>query len=291
MEAGAGPTRNTLRTGPSAGGPDGGGPDRGGRRDKVVVRDVSKEFVVDVNGRPVPVPALDRISFTVRDGEFVAIIGRSGCGKTTLLRIIMGLEPPLAGHIEIDGRRVTGPGHDRGMVFQHAELLPWRTALGNVEFGLEVKGIPPQARRERALRYVELVGLRDAVDRRPYQLSGGMQQRAGMARALATDPEVLLMDEPFGELDAQTRETLQGELLRIHAQTRKTIVLVTHDVDEAVLLADRILILSPQPGRVREEVVVDLPRPRADPGGLRASSEFAARRHHVWRSLTAAPDG
>jgi NitT/TauT family transport system ATP-binding protein len=171
------------------------------------------------------------------------------------------------------------------MVFQHAELLPWRTALANVEFGLEVKGVPAWERRQTALQYLELVGLTRAIHLRPHQLSGGMQQRVGIARALAIDPEVLLMDEPFGELDAQTRETLQGELLRIHERTRKTMLFVTHDLDEAVLLADRVIVLSPHPGRVQEEVEIDLPRPRTDPERLRVSAEFMQKRYYIWTRL------
>src|SRR5438067_13280340 len=205
---------------------------------EVTLHDVSKQFVVHIEGKVHVVPALSRVSFSVRDGEIVSLIGPSGCGKTTALRIAMGLETASGGKVTVDGIEVKGCGHDRGMVFQHAELLPWLTALQNVMFGLEMKGVRGKTLRDTAMQYIELVGLKASWNRRPYQLSGGMQQRVGIARALAIDPAVLLMDEPFGALDAQTREDLQEVLLGIHARTRKTILFVTHDLDEAVLLAD-----------------------------------------------------
>src|SRR5438067_11095419 len=205
---------------------------------EVGLLDVSKRFTLRVDGKLQVIPALERVSFDVRDGEIVALIGPSGCGKTTLLRIAMGLETASEGCVTVDGVTVKGCGHDRGMVFQHAELLPWLTALQNVTFGLEMKGVRGKTLRDTAMQYIELVGLKASWNRRPYQLSGGMQQRVGIARALAIDPAVLLMDEPFGALDAQTREDLQEVLLGIHARTRKTILFVTHDLDEAVLLAD-----------------------------------------------------
>ncbi len=264
---------------------------RHGRPGKVVVKEVSKRFLTDAGSLVHGVEALDRVSFSVEEGEIVAITGPSGCGKTTLLRLIMGLERPSSGWIVVDGRSVNGPGSDRGMVFQHAELLPWRTALGNVEFGLEAKGLPAVERREKALHYLELMGLTRSIHLRPHQLSGGMQQRVGIARALAIDPEVLLMDEPFGELDAQTRETLQAELLRIHERTRRTMLFVTHDLDEAVLLADRVVVMSAHPGRVREEVVINLPRPRTDPVGLRGAEEFVRKRYYIWKRMKAEEGG
>jgi len=209
---------------------------------EVSLIDISKNFTLRVDGDVQNVQALDRLSFTVRDGEVVALIGPSGCGKTTALRIAMGLEAASSGRVTVDGTQIDGCGYDRGIVFQHAELLPWLTALKNVEFGLEMKGVRGATLRDTAVKYLTLVGLSDSLNRRPYQLSGGMQQRVGIARALAIDPKVLLMDEPFGALDAQTRETLQGELLQIHARTNKTILFVTHDLDEAVLLADRVVV-------------------------------------------------
>ena len=192
----------------------------------------------------------------------------------------------MGGSVTVDGREVKGCGHDRGMVFQHAELLPWLTALQNVMFGLEMKGMRGQILRDMAAQYLDLVGLKDSHHRRPYQLSGGMQQRVGIARALAIDPTVLLMDEPFGALDAQTREDLQEELLKIHERTRKTILFVTHDLDEAVLLADRAVVM--QHGRLQEIIPVPMPRPRTDLATLRGSRAFAATRYKIWQALHAA---
>ena len=252
---------------------------------EVSLIDVSKRFTLRIEGSEHSVRALDRLTFTVRDGEVVALIGPSGCGKTTALRIAMGLETASAGRVTVDGTQVHGCGYDRGMVFQHAELLPWLTALKNVEFGLEMKGMRGATLRDTAMRYLKLVGLGESMNRRPYQLSGGMQQRVGIARALAIDPKVLLMDEPFGALDAQTRETLQGELLEIHARTKKTILFVTHDLDEAVLLADRVVVM--QHGRLQEIVTVPLPRPRDDLAKIRGSDEFAQTRYHIWQALHA----
>ena len=252
---------------------------------EVSLIDVSKRFTLRIEGSEHTVRALDRLTFTVRDGEVVALIGPSGCGKTTALRIAMGLETASAGRVTVDGTQVHGCGYDRGMVFQHAELLPWLTALKNVEFGLEMKGMRGATLRDTAMRYLKLVGLGESMNRRPYQLSGGMQQRVGIARALAIDPKVLLMDEPFGALDAQTRETLQGELLEIHARTKKTILFVTHDLDEAVLLADRVVVM--QHGRLQEIVTVPLPRPRDDLAKIRGSDEFAQTRYHIWQALHA----
>src|SRR5580692_4128367 len=252
---------------------------------EVSLIDVSKRFVLRVGNAAQTVQALSRVSFTVRDGEIVALIGPSGCGKTTALRIAMGLESASVGRVMVDGREVKGCGHDRGMVFQHAELLPWLTAMQNVMFGLEMKGLRGAELRETAMRYLDLVGLADSRDRRPHQLSGGMKQRVGIARALAIDPAVLLMDEPFGALDAQTREGLQAELLDIHGRTGKTILFVTHDLDEAVLLADRVVVM--QHGRLQEIVTVPLSRPRGDLADIRGSDAFAQTRYHIWRALHA----
>ena len=245
--------------------------------------DVSKRFSLRVDGELHHVQALDRVSFKVADGEIVALIGPSGCGKTTALRVAMGLDLANGGRVTVDGREVHGCGHDRGMVFQHAELLPWLNARQNVMFGLQMKGMRGAALRETAEKYLELVGLTDSQNRRPHQLSGGMKQRVGIARALAIDPSVLLMDEPFGALDAQTRESMQAELLDIHARTRKTILFVTHDLDEAVLIADRIVVMKH--GRVAEIMTVPLKRPRPDLGLVRGTPEFAETRYKVWREL------
>jgi ABC-type nitrate/sulfonate/bicarbonate transport system ATPase subunit len=250
---------------------------------EVSLIDLTKHFAVRIGGAVQTVRALEKVNFTVRDGEIVALIGPSGCGKTTALRIAMGLEAATSGRVTVDGRAVTGCGYDRGMVFQQAELLPWLTALQNVMFGLEMKGMRGSVLHDTAMRHLKMVGLGDSWNRRPYQLSGGMQQRVGIARALAIDPKVLLMDEPFGALDAQTREGLQGELLELHARTGKTILFVTHDLDEAVLLADRVVVM--RDGRVRETVEVPLPRPRADTATVRGRPDFAETRYHIWRAV------
>src|ERR1700733_7557706 len=252
---------------------------------EVSLVDVSKRFTLRIGDEVQTVEALSRISFVVCDGEIVALIGPSGCGKTTALRVAMGLDPANAGRVTVDGREVKGCGHDRGMVFQHAELLPWLTAQQNVIFGLEMKGMRGAELRDTAEKYLDLVGLGASKNRRPHQLSGGMQQRVGIARALAIDPKVLLMDEPFGALDAQTRETMQEELLQIHGRTRKTILFVTHDLDEAVLIADRVVIMND--GRVQEIMTVPLQRPRPDLGIVRGTAEFADTRYRVWKALHA----
>ena len=254
---------------------------------EVTFLDVSKRFTLQVDGEVHLVRALDRVSFSVQDGEIVALIGPSGCGKTTALRVAMGLDAASGGRVTVDGHVVRGCGHDRGMVFQHAELLPWLSAIQNVMFALEMKGMRGKPLRETAEKYLELVGLSDSRNRRPHQLSGGMKQRVGIARALAIDPSVLLMDEPFGALDAQTRESLQAELLDIHGRTRKTVLFVTHDLDEAVLIADRIVVM--REGRVQEVMAVPLPRPRGDLGLIRGTPEFAETRYKVWRALHGAP--
>jgi NitT/TauT family transport system ATP-binding protein len=250
---------------------------------EVSLVDVSKSFDIRIDSKLHTVHALRRVGFTIHDGEIAVLIGPSGCGKTTALRIAMGLERATEGRVLVDGQEVRSCGYDRGMVFQHAELLPWLTALQNVMFGLEMKGMRGQELRETAMRYLDLVGLKSAWNRRPHQLSGGMKQRVGIARALAIDPKVLLMDEPFGALDAQTRESLQSELLDVHARTGKTIVFVTHDLDEAVLLADRVFVM--RDGVLQEIIEVQLPRPRGDLGELRGSSAFASARYRIWQAL------
>jgi len=202
------------------------------------------------------------ISFTVRDGEFVSIIGSSGCGKSTLLSIAGGLAEASGGSIYLDGRPVRGPGLDRGIVFQEFALFPWLTVLGNIKFGLRSKGVPPAEQDRLARKYVDLVGLTGFEDFHPYRLSGGMRQRVGLARALAIEPAALLMDEPFGALDAQTREAMQGALSDIWVKTRSTVLFITHDIREAIYLSDRILVLSGRPAQLSLELTVDLPRPR-----------------------------
>jgi NitT/TauT family transport system ATP-binding protein len=250
---------------------------------RVQLKNVSKTFDVRVGGSVQAMCALDNVSFDVAEGEIVALAGPSGCGKTTALRIIMGLETATSGSVVVGNKIVSGCGHDRGMVFQHAELLPWKTAIENIMFALAAKGVAKADLERTAFHYLDLVGLAEARDRRPHQLSGGMKQRVGIARALAIDPVVLLMDEPFGALDSQTRETLQMEVLAIHERTKKTVIFVTHDIDEAVLLADRVLVMWA--GQIREVVPVNLERPRRDIRAIRTNPEFIAKRSMIWEAL------
>lgn len=205
----------------------------------------------------------DDVSFTVRDGEFVSIIGSSGCGKSTLLGIVGGLAESSGGAVTLDGRPIRGPGLDRGIVFQEFALFPWLTVLGNIRFGLRSKGMPRAEQDEIARKYVKLVGLSGFETYHPYRLSGGMRQRVGLARALAIGPSALLMDEPFGALDAQTREAMQGALSEISSKTKSTILFITHDIREAIYLSDRILVLSGRPARVSLELSVEMSRPRS----------------------------
>ncbi len=228
--------------------------------------------------------AIQNVNLTIEKGEFISIVGPSGCGKSTLLDIIAGLAKPNAGEIYIDDKLITGPALDRGIVLQGYALFPWRTVRQNVEFGLEIKGVPKSQRKGISQEFIELVGLKDFEDRYPYELSGGMKQRVAIARALAYDPEVLLMDEPFAAVDAQTRETLQDELLRIWEETHKTVIFVTHSIEEAVLLADRVAIMSVNPGTIREVVKINLPRPRRA-GDVRTSADFNWTTHKVWELL------
>ena len=223
------------------------------------------------------------ISFAVADHEFVAMVGPSGCGKTTLLRLIAGIEKPDAGTIRVDGRKLAGPGPDRGFVFQQDSLFPWRTIWKNAVFGLEIGGRLDPAARERTRDLLQLVGLAGFERYYPNQVSGGMRQRVNLARALAINPEVLVMDEPFSALDAQTREVMQLELLRIWQQGRKTVLFITHQIDEAVFLADRIVVLGRRPGRVKEIIDVALERPRGL--AVKRTPEFAAYVERVWNLI------
>jgi len=206
--------------------------------------------------------ALGGIDLKVMDGEFVSIVGPSGCGKTTFLSVVDGLIPAGAGRILVDGRVVTKPGPDRAVVFQDASLLPWRTVLGNVRYGLECLKVGAREARERATHFINLVGLSGFEDHYPYELSGGMQQRVNLARALVVDPKILLMDEPFASLDAQTREVMQEELLQIWLKAKKTVLFVTHQIDEAIYLSDRVIVFSGRPGRVKQSIPVTIERPR-----------------------------
>jgi NitT/TauT family transport system ATP-binding protein len=230
------------------------------------------------------VVALSHVDLTVETGEFMVLVGPSGCGKSTLLELLSGLAEPSSGTILVDGKPIAGPGPDRGIVFQQYALFPWRTALGNVEFGLEAIGVSRAERAERARHFLALVGLSGFEHLYPHQLSGGMKQRIAIARSLSFDPDILLMDEPFAALDAQTRETLQDELLRIWEQTAKTILFITHGIDEAVYLGQRVAVMSTRPGRILD--IVDIPLgPRRGDDDLRSSPEFAELRHRVWTLL------
>jgi NitT/TauT family transport system ATP-binding protein len=209
-----------------------------------------------------PVTALERISLDVEDKEFSVIVGPSGCGKTSLLRLVAGLIEPTEGTISLDNARISGPGKDRGMVFQSYTLFPWLSVQGNVEFGLRIAGIPSIKRRETARRFIAEVGLNGFERLYPRQLSGGMMQRVALARALANDPAILLMDEPFGALDSQTRSLMQELLLEIWQASHKTVLFITHDIDESILLGDRVYVMTARPGRIKEMVEIALPRPR-----------------------------
>ena len=223
-----------------------------------------------------PVKALADISFTVRQDEFCSVLGHSGCGKTTLLNIIAGFDDATLGTIHLDGRPIGRPGWERAMIFQDYALFPWLTVLGNVAFGLEMKRVQGEARARLAQRQIELVGLSGFEHRYPHQLSGGMRQRVAIARALAVDPAVLLMDEPFAALDAQNRSMLQDEMVRIFMEQRKTMVLVTHSIEEAIKLSDRIIVMTRRPGRVKANIEVDMPRPRRE-----ESPEFVALKARI----------
>jgi NitT/TauT family transport system ATP-binding protein len=227
--------------------------------------------------------ALRGIDIGVERGEFIAVVGPSGCGKTTFLRMVAGLESATSGTILIDGKTVAGPSGNRGFVFQNDSLLPWRTVLGNALIGPEVAGQIGAKERNRTLDLLKLVGLGGFEQYYPKQLSGGMRQRVNLARALAIDPDVLLMDEPFASLDAQTREIMQTELLRIWEQGRKTVLFVTHQIDEAVFLADRVLVFARRPGRLQENVKIELPRPRALT--LKRTPEFVAYVDRIWKMI------
>lgn len=244
---------------------------------EVVVSDVSRQFVMDDKK---DLAALDSINITIHDDELVSIVGPSGCGKTTLLRIIAGLDHPDQGAIYLDGELVTKPSPRIGMVFQEYSLFPWRNVIDNVAFGPEMKKTGKTERYRQAEKYLDLVGLTSFTYSYPSELSGGMRQRVAIARALANDPDLLLMDEPFGALDAQTRNMMQKELLRIWELQKKTILFVTHSVDEAVYLSDRIIVLSTRPGRISSVFDVDIPRPRD-----RTSQEFAILRRDVLRLI------
>ena len=243
---------------------------------------LSKTFRWKKKGVDQELLAIDSLDLSISKGEFVTVIGPSGCGKTTLLRIVAGLIGYDSGEVRINGEVVNGPGQDRAVVFQSFGLFPWKTVLANTMLPLTVRSdVSKEEAEESARLNLKKVGLSGFEDAHPHQLSGGMQQRVGLARALTADPDILLMDEPFGSIDAQTRLVMQEELLRIWSETRKTVMFVTHDLDEAVMLADRVAVLSPGPGKVQDELIVDLPRPRWE-YDLRAHPRFAEIRATVW---------
>ena len=230
-----------------------------------------------------PVTALSGFNLEIAKGEFVSIVGPSGCGKSTFLNILLGLIRPDSGEIQLNGTRITGPGQERAMVFQEFGLLPWRTVQANVELGLELKGVAAAERVERARELIKLVGLTRFESHYPHELSGGMKQRVGLARALATDPEVLLMDEPFAALDAQTRDLMQSELLQIWERTKKTVLFVTHSIEEAAYLSDRVIVMTARPGRTKEVLQIKLPRPRDYE--MRLTPEFNDVKADIWNKL------
>jgi NitT/TauT family transport system ATP-binding protein len=250
----------------------------------VEIQRVSKSFHKTVKESTTEIKALADVSLSIRENEFLSIIGPSGCGKTTLLKMIDGLIPYDSGRILIDGRQVSAPGPDRAVVFQAFALLPWRTVLANVEFSLELRRLPKEERTKTARDYLSRVGLADFENHYPHELSGGMQQRAGLARALAVNPAILLMDEPFGAVDAQTRQLLQEELLELWQSQRKTVIFITHSMDEAVYLSDRVVVMTPRPGKVAEILDVPLPRPRIS-AEVRRDAKFVDLTNYIWESL------
>jgi len=236
---------------------------------KIYCEDISKTFIQKGH---VEVPVIKNINLDVAENEFLVVLGPGQCGKSTLLRIIAGLETSDTGYVTLDGQPITGPGPDRGLVFQGYMLFAWKTVLGNVEMGLKLRNVPKRERHAVARHYIKLVGLEGFEQYYPHQLSGGMKQRVGIARAYANSPEVMLLDEPFGQLDAQTRMFMQHETIRIWEQEKRTVIFVTNNIDEALFLADRIILMEGKlPGRIKKEYVVDMPRPRehGDPDLLR----------------------
>src|ERR671925_1165519 len=245
---------------------------------KIVVDRASKLFLEGT------VVAFRNVDLQIKTQEVLCVVGPSGCGKTTLLRCIGGLLAPTSGQVLIDGQAVDCPRAGVAIVFQHFGLLPWKTVVDNVAFGLKIAGVSRQQLAERVEHYIRLVGLAGFENQYPYQLSGGMQQRVGLSRALAIHPEILLIDEPFASVDAQTREVLQEELLQLHDRERKTMIFITHSIDEAIVLGDRIAVMASRPGRVKELLPVDFPRPR-DPAAVRANARYTELRNHIWEEL------
>ena len=246
------------------------------------IQDVSRVFI---SPKGQATQALTPVNFEVRENDFVTILGPSGCGKSTLLRIVAGLDQPTTGQVLLDGAKVQGPGADRGMVFQSYTLFPWLTIEQNIRFGLRERGMPEQAQKERADYFIAKVGLRGFEQHFPKQLSGGMQQRTAIARALANDPKILLLDEPFGALDNQTRVLMQELLLGIWESAQKTVLFVTHDIDEAIFMANRVAVFSARPGRIKTELAVDFPHPRHYT--IKTSSEFMALKAQLTEEIRA----
>ena len=235
------------------------------------------------NGRTGQVVALNGVDFEIEENEFICVVGPSGCGKSTLLNIIAGLENATEGAVYIDGKKIEGTGVERGVVFQQYALFPWLTVLKNVMFGLKLQGKSEAEAKEIAMKYIKMVQLEDFVNHYPKELSGGMKQRVAIARAYAVNPEVLLMDEPFGALDAQTRTQLQTELLKTWESERKTCFFITHDVDEAIILAQRVIVMSARPGRIKEVVDIDIPYPRDQE--TKMSPRFLELKNHIWSQV------
>ncbi|MBY0361502.1 MAG: ABC transporter ATP-binding protein [Phreatobacter sp.] len=250
---------------------------------KLVIENLSRVFPGVRGGEPTR--ALEPTSLAVAENDFVTILGPSGCGKSTLLRLVAGLDTPTAGRILLDGRPVTGPGADRGMVFQSYTLFPWLTIADNIAFGLRERGVAPAERDKAVEEWLGRIGLKGFERHYPKQLSGGMQQRTAIARALANDPAILLLDEPFGALDNQTRALMQELLLGIWERTHKTILFVTHDIEEAIFLASRVLVMSARPGRIKADVAVDLPHPRHYT--VKTSPEFSALKARLTEEIRA----
>ncbi len=247
---------------------------------KISFQNVSKSF--DLAGQAA-FTALQKLNLDIEDGEFITVVGPSGCGKSTAMNIAAGLTPPSSGQVLVDNMPVRGPGPERGVIFQQYALFPWLTVRQNVEFGLEISGRPKGERRRIADHFIELVGLQDFADALPKMLSGGMKQRCAIARAYAVNPKILLMDEPFGALDALTRVQLQDQLLAMWSKERRTVMFITHDVDEAVYLASRVIVMAARPGRLHKIIPVDLPFPRTEE--MRLSPQFSELRNEVWRAV------
>jgi len=252
-----------------------------GTRDYVELRGVGKTFTHGRQSRQI----LDDVTFSVREGEFCAIVGASGCGKSSILRVIDGLLEPDTGSVRVDGQDITGPNSQIGLVFQQFNLLPWKTVQENIMFGLESLKLSKAVKRERCQHWMSVVGLEEWSGHYPHQLSGGMQQRVSLARTMAREPSLVLMDEPFGALDALTRRFLQQEVVRLWQEGKRTGILVTHDIEEGLLLADRIFVMSANPGRIAAVVDVPFKHPRDE--ALQATAEFAQMKEHIWHLLTA----